>query len=46
MPEETAAFIRFIRDAEVDPARLREEFGFEPRGLREYLVAAGWADAA
>jgi hypothetical protein len=42
-----AAFMAFLADAAVDPDRLREEFDFEPRGLREYLVAAGWgADGA
>jgi uncharacterized protein YbjT (DUF2867 family) len=40
-----AAFMRFVADAEADPDRLREEFGFDPRGLREYLLAAGWGDA-
>jgi uncharacterized protein YbjT (DUF2867 family) len=46
MPGEMAAFMEFMANAEVDPDRLREEFDFEPRGLREYLVAAGWENAA
>ena len=46
MPEGMGAFMEFMADAEADPDRLREEFDFEPRGLREYLVAAGWESAA
>ena len=45
MPTEMAAFMEFMGEADPDPDRLREEFDFEPRGLREYLVAAGWGDA-
>ncbi len=39
------AFVRFLSEAEADTDRLREEFGFEPRGLRECLTAAGWGEA-
>jgi uncharacterized protein YbjT (DUF2867 family) len=46
MPEHMRALMRFLADAEADPNRLREEFGFETRGLREYLVAAGWQSSA
>ena len=45
-PPGMGAFMEFMADAEADPDRLREEFDFEPRGLREYLVAAGWGNAA
>jgi hypothetical protein len=44
MPGEMAAPMEFLADVETDPNRLPEEFGFDPRGLRDYLVAAGWAD--
>lgn len=46
VPGGMGAFMEFMADAEADPDRLREEFDFEPRGLREYLVDAGWKNAA
>ena len=41
--ETTARFVRFLADCTADIDRLREEFDFRPRSLRESLRERGWA---
>lgn len=44
--EATARFVRFLADCSADLDRLRTEFGFRPRSVRESLRDRGWGQSA